>query len=165
MTLTTADDNLCKILEPGVCPTSRRVEVLQACKEAGIPTVVWFTPLLPFINDTEENIDAIVRHCAEAGVKAILCFGIGLTLREGNREYFYAALDRAAERDQRFVGLKERYQKTYGASYVVSSPKERQLMARLSQRCTENKIMLGTDSVFKWMEEFPAADPMQPELF
>lgn len=165
MTLTTADDNLCKILEPGVCPTSRRVEVLQACKEAGIPTVVWFTPLLPFINDTEENIDAIVGHCAAAGVKAILCFGIGLTLREGNREYFYAALDRAAERDQRFVGLKDRYQKTYGASYVVSSPKERQLMARLSQRCAENKIMLGTDSVFKWMEEFPAADPMQPELF
>ena len=165
MTLTTADDNLCKILEPGVCPTSRRVEVLQACKEAGIPTVVWFTPLLPFINDTEENIDAIVSHCAAAGVMAILCFGIGLTLREGNREYFYAALDRAAERDQRFSGLKERYKKTYGASYVVSSPKERLLMARLSQRCAENNIMLGTDSVFKWMEEFPAADPMQPELF
>ena len=165
MTLTTADDNLCKILEPGVCPTSRRVEVLQACKEAGIPTVVWFTPLLPFINDTEENIDAIVRHCAAAGVKAILCFGIGLTLREGNREYFYAALDRAAARDQRFFGLKERYQKTYGASYEVSSSKERQLMARLSQRCEENNIMLGTDSVFKWMEEFPATDPMQSELF
>lgn len=165
MTLTTADDELCKILEPGVCPTSRRVEVLQACKEAGIPTVVWFTPLLPFINDTEENIDAIVGHCAAAGVKAILCFGIGLTLREGNREYFYAALDRAAANDQRFSGLKDRYQKTYGNSYEVSSPKERLLMARLSQRCAENKIMLGTDSVFKWMEEFPAADPMQPELF
>ncbi len=165
MTLTTADDELCKILEPGVCPTSRRVEVLQACKKAGIPTVVWFTPLLPFINDTEENIDAIVDYCIAADVKAILCFGIGLTLREGNREYFYAALDRAAARDQRFAGLKERYQKTYGNSYEVSSPKERLLMACLTQRCEENNIMLGTDSVFKWMEEFPAADPMQPELF
>lgn len=165
MTLTTADDNLCKILEPGVCPTSRRVEVLQACKDAGIPTVVWFTPLLPFINDTQENIDGIIDYCAAAGVKAILCFGIGLTLREGNREYFYAALDRAAARDQRFVGLKERYQKTYGASYEVSSPRERRLWEQLSRLCKQNNIMLGVDSVFKWIEEFPVTDPEQPELF
>jgi DNA repair photolyase len=167
MTLTTADDALCKKIEPGVCPTSRRFEVLQACRDQGIPTVVWFSPLLPFINDTKENIEGIVDLCSRAGVHAIICFGIGLTLREGNREYFYAALERAALRDQRFAGLKERYQKTYGNSYVVSSPRERELMARLARRCEENNIMLGTDSVFKWMEEFPAAaqDPMQPELF
>ena len=167
MTITTADDELCKILEPGVCPTSRRVQVLRECKERGIPTVVWLSPLLPFINDTEENIDAIFESCAEAGVKAILCFGIGLTLREGNREYFYAALERAALRDSRFAGMKERYQKTFGYSYMATSPRDKELMARLARLCAEKKIMLGTDSVFKWMEEFPAAaqDPMQPELF
>ncbi|MBQ6029500.1 MAG: radical SAM protein [Treponema sp.] len=168
MTLTTADDNLCKILEPGVCPTSRRVQVLRECKERGVPTVVWLSPLLPFINDTEENIDAIFGFCAEAGVKAILCFGIGLTLREGNREYFYAALERAALRDSRFAGMKERYQKTFGYSYMATSPRDKELMARLARLCAEKNIMLGTDSVFKWMKEFPAAaqgDPMQPELF
>ncbi|MBO4546415.1 MAG: radical SAM protein, partial [Treponema sp.] len=135
MTLTTADDELCKIIEPDACPTSRRVQVLQACKEAGIPTVVWLAPLLPFINDTQENIDGIIDYCVRAGVRAIIAFGIGLTLREGNREYFYAALDRAAARDKRFVGLKERYQKTYGSSYVVSSPDERRLWERLSCLC------------------------------
>ena len=168
MTVTTADDELCKILEPGVCPTSRRVQVLRECRERGIPTVVWLSPLLPFINDTQENIDAIFGFCAEAGVKAILCFGIGLTLREGNREYFYAALERAALRDSRFAGMKERYQKTYGYSYMATSPRDKELMARLARLCAEKNIMLGTDSVFKWMEEFPAAaqgDPMQPELF
>ena len=168
MTITTADDELCKILEPGVCPTSRRVQVLRECKERGIPTVVWLSPLLPFINDTRENIDTIAGFCAEAGVKAILCFGIGLTLREGNREYFYAALDRAALRDSRFAGMKERYQKTFGYSYMATSPRDKELMARLARLCAESGIMLGTDSVFKWMEEFPAAaqgDPMQPELF
>lgn len=168
MTLTTADDNLCKILEPGVCPTSRRVQVLRECRERGIPTVVWLSPLLPFINDTQENIDAIAGFCAEAGVKAILCFGIGLTLREGNREYFYAALERAALRDSRFAGMKERYQKTFGYSYMATSPRDKELMARLARLCAEKNIMLGTDSVFKWMEDFPAAaqgDPMQPELF
>ena len=168
MTITTADDKLCKILEPGVCPTSRRVQVLRECRERGIPTVVWLSPLLPFINDTQENIDAIAGSCAAAGVKAILCFGIGLTLREGNREYFYAALERAALRDSRFAGMKERYQKTFGYSYMATSPHDKELMARLSRLCAESGIMLGTDSVFKWMEDFPAAaqgDPMQPELF
>ena len=165
MTLTTADDELCKIIEPGACPTSRRVQVLQACKEAGVPTVVWLAPLLPFINDTQENIDGIIEYCVRAGVRAIIAFGIGLTLRDGNREYFYAALDRAAARDQRFAGLKERYQKTYGLSYNVASPDERRLWERLCRLCKDNNIMLGVESVFKWIEEFPDKDPAQPELF
>lgn len=165
MTLTTADDQLCKIIEPGVCPTSRRFEVLQACREAGIPTVVWFSPLLPFINDTRENIDGIVDYCVRAGVKAIICFGIGVTLREGNREYFYTALDRAAARDSRFKGMKERYQKAFGYSYICSSPHEHELMTYLAQLCHRHHIQLGTDSIFKWIEEFPDTNPFQPELF
>ena len=165
MTLTTADDELCKIIEPGVCPTSRRFEVLQACHEAGIPTVVWFSPLLPFINDTRENIDGIIDYCIHSGVKAIICFGIGVTLREGNREYFYAALDRAATGDPRFIGMKERYQRTFGYSYMINSPHNHELMRYLSQLCSKNNIQLGTDSIFRWMEEFPQEDPLQPNLF
>ena len=164
MTLTTADDNLCRMIEPGVCPTSRRFEVLCECKKLGIPTVVWFSPLLPFINDTEENIKGIVDLCVQAGVKAILCFGIGLTLREGNREYFYDALDRLAQRDSRFDGMKERYIKKYGYRYEVSSPHGRKLYYLLLELCKQNGIMFGTDSVFKWIEEFPE-DSLQPGLF
>ena len=170
MTLTTADDKLCKLIEPAVCPTSRRFEVLCACRDAGIPTVVWFSPLLPFINDTRENIDGIIDYCVRAKVHAIICFGIGLTLREGNREYFYAALDRLSQRQVVSTGsttgnLKERYQKTFGYSYMCSSPQERELMLYLSQQCRRNNIILGTDSVFKWLEEFPEGDPLQPSLF
>ena len=159
MTLTTADDNLSKIIEPGVCPTSRRFEVLQACHNTGIPTVVWFSPLLPFINDTKENIEGIVDYCARAGVHAIICFGIGLTLREGNREYFYKALD------AHFPGIKQRYIQNFGNSYMVNSPNNNALMNHLFQLCKHNNIMLGTDSIFKWMEEFPDTNPDQPELF
>ena len=165
MTLTTADDELCRKIEPGVCPTSRRFEVLQACREAGIPTVVWFSPLLPFINDTKENIEGIVDYCARAGVQAIICFGIGLTLREGNREYFYSALDRKFSMSSTTDSLKERYQKTFGYSYVCSSPHEAELMKYLAQLCRQHNIQLGTDSVFKWIEEFPDTDSLQPELF
>lgn len=159
MTLTTADDSLCKIIEPGVCTTSRRFEALYRCHDEGIPTVVWFSPLLPFINDTKENVDGIVDYCIRAKVKAIICFGIGLTLRDGNREYFYSALDK------NFPGLKERYIKSYGNQYCVSSPNEKSLMSRLYELCKKNKIMFGTDSIFKWMEEFPQKNSLQPDLF
>jgi hypothetical protein len=135
---------------------------------------------LPFINDTRENIDGIIDYCVRAGVKAIICFGIGLTLREGNREYFYKALDRiwggpSLRQAQDKLGsgtagstttsLKELYQKTFGYSYMCSSPQERQLMNYLSQQCRRYNIMLGTDSVFKWLEEFPKPEPVQPGLF
>ena len=180
MTLTTADDNLCRLIEPGVCPTSRRFEVLCECHKRGIPTVVWFSPLLPFINDTKDNIDGIFDYCIRAGVKAILCFGIGLTLRGGNREHFYSALDKIASSGKNaslknggdslssnysmFTGLKERYIKSFGNSYMVASPHERELMAYLTQLCRKNNIMIGVESVFNWMKEFPE-DSMQPSLF
>ena len=165
MTLTTADDDLCRKIEPGVCPTSRRFEVLKACQEASIPTVVWFSPLLPFINDTKENLEGIVDYCVRAGVHSIICFGFGLSLREGNREYYYAALDRLAARDSKFVGLKERYIQKYGYRYQVTSPHNQKLWLYLKELCQRNNIILGIDSVFKWMEEFPDTVPLQPELF
>ena len=101
MTLTTYDENLCRILEPNVCTTKERFETLKVMRDNGIPTVVWFSPLLPFINDTEENLRGILGYCFEAEVKGIICFGIGLTLREGDREYFYKKLD------EHFPGLRE----------------------------------------------------------
>ncbi len=165
MTLTTADEELCRKIEPGVCTTRRRFEVLCACRDAGIPTVAWFSPLLPFLNDTQENVDGIIDYCVRAGVRAILCFGIGLTLREGNREYFYEALDRKFPAKPGELSLKQRYIKTYGYNYYVPSPREHELMIYLKELCRRNNIMLGTDKIFKWMEEFPQTDKMQPSLF
>ncbi len=164
MTLTTADDALCKIIEPGVCPTSRRLEVLAECKDRGIPTVVWLSPILPFINDTQENITGILDGCIRTGVKAIICFGMGLTLREGNREYFYSALEKATAVDSRFSELKDRYTRTFGLSYEATSPHNQTLMSQLSDTCQKNAIQLGTDSIFKWMEEFPE-NREKPTLF
>ncbi len=159
MTLTTADDELCKLIEPAVCPTSRRFEVLCACRDAGIPTVVWFSPLLPFINDTKENVEGIIDYCARSGVKAILCFGMGLTLREGSRDYFYKALDR------HFPGIKDNYIKKYGYRYEIPSPHSRSLWQHFKELCERNNIMLGNAAIFKWLEEFPEPEPQQPGLF
>ena len=149
MTLTTYDDDLCAIVEPNVCNTRRRIEVLEKMKERGIPTIVWITPILPFINDTPENIEAIVKECARVDVKGIIDFGMGLTLREGDREYYYAALDR------HFPGLKERYIQTYGNAYEVPSLKQKQLMALFKKLCIENGIMHTPEDCFRYLHEFP----------
>ncbi|MCR5012597.1 MAG: radical SAM protein [Lachnospiraceae bacterium] len=149
MTLTTYDDDLCRILEPNVCNTKRRIEVLEIMRERGIPTVVWMTPILPFINDTEENITAILNECVRTGVKGVIDFGMGLTLREGDREYFYAALDR------NFPGMKERYIKQYGNSYELPSPNAKELTDCFRSICRDNGIMCNPDECFRYMQELP----------
>ena len=78
MTLTTYDEDLCRILEPNVCTTKRRFEVLEIMRENGIPTVVWMTPILPFINDTPENINGLLDYCVRSGVYGIITFGMGV---------------------------------------------------------------------------------------
>lgn len=148
MTLTTADDDLCRILEPGVCPTSCRVKVLKEFQKVGIPTVVWLCPILPFLNDTEENIRQIVGYCGQAGVKGIIHFGMGLTLREGNREYFYEQLDRW------FPGLKERYIRTYGTAYEILSPNAGALEAVFRTECDKYGIWRRNDRIFRYLSEF-----------
>ena len=149
MTLTTWDDRLCGILEPNVCNTKRRVEVLDEMRKRGIPTVVWLTPILPFINDTEENVTAILDACAQVKVKGIICFDMGLTLREGDREYYYAALDR------HFPGLKERYIRTYGNAYEVPSPDSRQLMDLFRSFCRDRGILYRPEECFEYMGHLP----------
>ena len=149
MTLTTYDDRLCSILEPNVCNTRRRIEVLQEMKARGIPTVVWLSPILPFINDTKENIAAILDACIDARVKGIICFGMGLTLREGDREYFYAALDK------HFPGLKQKYIMNYGNAYQLQSPNGKELMALFNETCRKNHIICTPDQCFSYISEFP----------
>lgn len=150
MTLTTHDDNLCRILEPNVSVTSERIAALKRFRDAGIPTVVWLCPILPFLNDTHENIEGILESCIDAGVQGILCFNMGLTLREGNREYFYAQLDR------HFPGLKERYIRTYGNRYELNSPRNRELMDLYHDTCEKSGILHDVKQIFTYLHTFPA---------
>lgn len=149
MTLTTYDEKLCKILEPNVCTTKDRVKALQIFRDHGIPTIVWLSPILPFINDTEENIEGIMNYCIEAKVYGIIHFGMGMTLREGNREYFYAALDK------HFPGIKEEYQKRYGYAYEIPSDRNYELMELFHKKCKENGIVCDVDKCFQYLHELP----------
>lgn len=152
MTLTTCDDELCRIVEPNVCVTKRRVEVLDILLNEGIPTIVWMTPILPFINDTRENVEGLLSQCIRVKVKGIITFGMGLTLRQGDREYFYRKLD------QHFPGLKQRYISTYGNAYEIPSPNHRELMRILHCTCARHGIWDREEQIFAYMHEFEEKD-------
>ena len=149
MTLTTFDEDLCRIVEPNVSTTRQRFETLKIMHENGIPTIVWLCPILPFINDTEENLTGILNYCIEAGVKGILCFGFGMTLREGDREYYYSKLD------EHFPGIKEKYQHKYGNDYDVMSDNNPALMKVFLEICNTNHMLSDTRQIFSYLSEFP----------
>ena len=149
VTLTTWDAGLCGIVEPNVCNTQRRVEVLEALRARNIPTIVWLSPLLPFLNDTEDNLRAILDACIRAEVKGVVCFGMGMTLREGDREYYYAALDR------HFPGMKQRYIRRYGNAYELASPNADRLTALFNQICSANGLLSTPEACFQFMRELP----------
>jgi len=158
MTLTTFDETLCKKLEPNVSTTEERFHALEAMRDEGIPTVVWLSPILPFINDTEKNLNGLLDYCIRAKVRGIVNFGFGVTLREGDREYFYAAL----ERD--FPGVKQRYIRTFGNAYECSSPNNARLMAIYRSACQKRGILYRPNDVFAYMREFETRDK-QMSLF
>lgn len=148
VSLTTYDEDLCKKIEPNVSTTKKRFEVLKKLRDAGIPTVVWLCPILPFINDTAENINGLLDYCIEAKVYGIICFGIGLTLRDGNREYFYHQLDRL------FPHMKEKYIRTFGNRYEIISPNNRKLMELFHKNCSEHGIVHSNKKIFEYLSTF-----------
>ena len=148
MTITTFNEDLCRIIEPDVSTTAERFDALMMFKEAGIPTVVWLTPILPFINDTEENLRGILDYCVRAGVRGIVTWGFGTTMREGSREYFYKQLDK------HFPGLKQRYIAEFGNSYECKSPHDNQLWAIYKDVCSRAGIIYKVKDVFEYMWQF-----------
>ena len=147
-TFTTFDEELCKKLEPNVSSTYERYQVLKTMKEEGIPTVAWLCPILPFINDNEENLRGLLDYCLDAGVKGILNFGFGVTLREGDREYYYEQLDNL------FPGLKQRYIQRYGNAYSCSSPNNNALMKIFKETCEKYGLIWKPAEVFAYLAEF-----------
>jgi DNA repair photolyase len=147
-TLTTFDEQLCKIIEPHVSTTKERFDMLKTMRDNNIQTIVWLSPILPFINDTKENLIGILNYCIEAKVYGILCFEMGLTLREGDREYYYKNLDKY------FPGLKEKYQNRYGNNYILTSDNNDDLMKLFNKICDEHSIAHDVNGLFEYMRIF-----------
>ncbi|MCI8408613.1 MAG: radical SAM protein [Lachnospiraceae bacterium] len=159
ITMTTYKEELCKIIEPKVCTTKRRYEILKIMNKQQIPTIVWFSPFLPFLNDTKENIKGLLDYCIDAKVKGIICFGIGMTMRGGNREYFYQELNKS------FPQMSKRYQKKYGYAYECVSDNNIKLMNFFHEECEKHGIMHDIEKIFTYIETFPESQYEQLNLF
>ena len=151
MTLTTADEALCRVIEPNVSTSGARYAALKQFQKRAIPTVVWLCPILPYINDTEENLRGILDYCFDAGVVGILNFGFGVTLRRGSREYFYKKLD------EHFPGMKQRYQERFGDAYECPSDNAEQLWHIFERECRARGVMYRPDEIFAYLDAYPEA--------
>lgn len=134
MTVTTADDNLCRKIEPNVCLSSERFEALTKMSEAGLKVGITLTPVLPFVTDNEENLLTIVKYANECGVKYIHA-GFGMTLRENQRDYYYKNIDII------FPGITEKYRQYYGERYNCVVPQANKLWRKFSAECEKHGIL------------------------
>jgi DNA repair photolyase len=139
-TITTADDALCKKIEPNAPLSSLRFKAIREMSQQGIFTGILLMPVLPFIEDNEENIGKIIELACESGAKFIYP-AFGVTLRENQRDWYYKKLD------EHFPGVKEKYIKTYGNAYKCRSLKAKELWAFFQDKCKEFGILYKMDEI------------------
>ncbi len=142
ITVTTADDALCEKIEPNVSLTSERFQAAKMLSDAGLKVGLLMMPILPFINDTRENILSIIENAHLCGVKYIYP-SFGVTLRMNQREWFYDKLD------EKFPGIKEMYIKTYGTQYSCISPKAKELWKIFKAQCDKYGIVYNMTDIIR----------------
>ncbi len=146
ITLTTYDDALSQILEPHVAPSSERFEALEKLSQASLFVGLLMMPILPYINDTEENILSIIHEAKARGAKFIYP-SFGVTLRTNQREYYYSQLDK------HFPGLKEKYRKAYGSRYHCSSPRAKKLSTVFAEECHRLGLLYTMPQITAWYKK------------
>lgn len=151
ITITTTDDELAKRIEPYAPSPSERFKAVRQLNEAGIYAGITFMPILPFITDTKENVIQMAEMAKQAKASYVLA-AMGMTNREGQRDYFYRQLDNY------FPGLRNKYHHTFGEQYHCESPHARQLWQIFSQRCRELKLPTQ-------MKFYNSNPPTQLDLF
>lgn len=145
ITITNFDDELCKKIEPNVSTTSDRFKALKKLSDNNIYSGVLLMPILPFINDTEENIRNIIKRAYECGAKFIFSYGIGFTLRSNQREYYFEQLRKIFPNQM----LDEKYIKTYGEQYENSSLKSEHLWKVFKEECEKYNLLYDMKDIIK----------------
>ncbi len=148
ISLSTYDEDLCKIIEPNVATTKERIEVLKIMRDNGIPTIVWLMPFLPDLTDDYDNIKNLLDCCIDAGVHGILSFGFGFTMRDGSRDYLYKKLD------EHFPSLRQEYEKRYGGDYIIQSKNEKELTKLFNDTCKKHNILHTPKDIFGFLQKF-----------
>ncbi|MDR2940310.1 MAG: radical SAM protein [Clostridiales bacterium] len=142
LTITTFDDGLCKKIEPNVSLTSERFLAVEELSKNNIYTGILMMPVLPYINDNEENILNIVRRAKESGARFIYP-AMGVTLRDGQREYFYEKINGS------FDGLAQKYIKQYGNRYTAASKNAAKLYYAFKNECEKLGVLYNMRDIIK----------------
>jgi DNA repair photolyase len=151
ITITTANDGLGLKLEPGAPKVSQRFTAIEKLAKEGVLTGITAMPILPFIEDNDDNLKAIVERAKDSGANYIL-FGLGVSLRDRQRDYFYNKLDAY------FPGIKQKYEKVYGLKYWCNSPEYDRLKKTVQNLCV--KYGMPTKMPF-YIPEEPQADQLE----
>lgn len=130
VTVTTCDDALCKKIEPHTACSSERFAAIRQLSEAGLFVGVLLMPVLPFLEDSAENVLGVVRLAKENGARFVYP-AFGMTLRQNQRKYYFQKLE------ELFPGqeLPERYQAQFGNQYQCTSPRAKQLWNVFKAEC------------------------------
>ncbi|WP_315074143.1 radical SAM protein [uncultured Clostridium sp.] len=142
ITITTCSDELCKKIEPNVAVSSKRFSAIKELSENGIFTGILLMPVLPFLEDNEENIRSIVKQAYENGAKFIFP-AFGVTLRQNQRDWYYKKLD------EKFPGIKQKYIQQFGNNYECYSPKAKQLWNLFKEDCERYGIVYKMSDIIK----------------
>lgn len=142
MTITTADDSLCKKIEPNVATSSERFATIKKLSANGVFAGILLMPVLPFLEDNEENISSIIKLAHENGAKFIYP-AFGVTLRQNQREWFYSKLD------EHFPSIKRKYIMQYGNAYECHSPKAKELWRLFQGECDRLGISYKMDEIIQ----------------
>ena len=142
ITVTSASDELSRMIEPGVSLSSERFDAIRQLTDAGIYADIMMTPILPFINDTPENIIGIIEKAHQCGARFIYP-GFGVTLRTNQRDYFFEQID------DKFPMVKSKYLKQFGNKYVCNSPNHRELRKLFTSNCKKYGILYRMADIIK----------------
>lgn len=152
--LTTLNDSDSKLIEPNSATTKERFNILAECNKRGIDTVVWINPILPYINDTVDNIKGILSNCKKTGVKAIVTFGLALKLEDRNREFFFSNIHK------NFPSVRDKYLEQFSEDTSISTPRNITLENIIFKFCLDNNIIYGPDKVFEFINHFPERESL-----
>ena len=144
ITVTTANDALAARLEPNAPSPGRRLAALEKLRDAGLFAGVLLMPVLPFLEDSDQGVLAVVEGAAKAGARFIYP-AFGVTMRQGQREYFLDGLERAFPGQ----GLKKRYLQQYGDRYQCASPRAKALWGVFTRACREHGILYDMKSIIR----------------
>lgn len=142
VTITTSDDCLSKKLEPNVCSTKERFKVISKIADRNITSGIILMPILPYINDSTENIIELIELAERTKAKWIYPGNyFGVTLREGQRGYFYKHLD------DLFPGLKQQYIASFGSQKEGISPNNIILTKVFKDHCLKKGLLSDMNDI------------------